>query len=161
VPSLTGKRVLVLGAETPDGRSLAPVLAVAGAQLALVAANPDAESAFAVQRLARRLNAVSQAIDAANETAVRVMLRQVSKQLGGLDAIVFCAEPLHLPHALALGSKELARSGSRTFVAVVPPGAAGVAAPSGIDLHTVTGSGDPQQTAAAVLACIAGPADNR
>lgn len=48
----------------------------------------DAESAFAVQRLARRLGAIAQAIDATNEAAVRVMVRQLSKELGGIDVAV-------------------------------------------------------------------------
>jgi len=86
-------RALVLGAETPAGRAITAALAEAGAQLALVASSTDAETAFAVQRLARRAGAaLSQAIDATNEMAVRVMTRQVSKALGGLDAVVFCAD---------------------------------------------------------------------
>jgi hypothetical protein len=83
------RRVLLLGAETDLGRACAEALAAAGHTLALVAATTDAEAAFAVKRLATRVGApVSQAIDATNEAAVRVMVRQVSKALGGLDVIV-------------------------------------------------------------------------
>lgn len=94
---LSGKRVLVLGAETEVGRAVVSAVVEAGASVAAVAATSDAEAAFAVQRLARRLTSggrrvIAQAIDATNEAAVRVMVRQVSKELGGLDAAVFCAD---------------------------------------------------------------------
>jgi NAD(P)-dependent dehydrogenase (short-subunit alcohol dehydrogenase family) len=94
---LAGKRVLVLGAETEIGRAVASATAEAGASVAAVAATSDAEAAFAVQRLSRQLSSgrgrvIAQAIDATNEAAVRVMVRQVSKELGGLHAAVFCAD---------------------------------------------------------------------
>jgi NAD(P)-dependent dehydrogenase (short-subunit alcohol dehydrogenase family) len=89
---LNDLRVLLLGAETDPGAATATALANAGAQLALVSGSRDAEAAFAVQRLARRLNATSQAIDATNEAAVRVMVRQVSKEMGGIEAAVSCVE---------------------------------------------------------------------
>jgi NAD(P)-dependent dehydrogenase (short-subunit alcohol dehydrogenase family) len=91
---LSGKRVLLLGAETDLGRAIAAALVEAGVRLALVGATNDADTAFAVQRLARKLNAeVSQAIDATNEMGVRVMVRQVSKALGGLDGVVCILDP--------------------------------------------------------------------
>jgi NAD(P)-dependent dehydrogenase (short-subunit alcohol dehydrogenase family) len=92
-PRLPGKRVLILGAETEIGRAVTTAVAEAGASVAAVAAASDAEAAFAVQRLARGLSAerkvIAQAIDATNEAAVRVMVRQVSKELGGLNAVVY------------------------------------------------------------------------
>ncbi|TMC68015.1 MAG: SDR family NAD(P)-dependent oxidoreductase [Chloroflexi bacterium] len=96
---LDGKRVLVLGAETDMGRAVTTAVAEAGAKVAAVAATSEAEAAFAVQRLARRLSSggqkvIAQAIDATNEAALRVMVRQVSKELGGLDAVVYCKRPL-------------------------------------------------------------------
>ena len=95
-PDLAGKRVLVLGAETEVGNAVVSAVAEAGASVAAVAATSDAEAAFGVQRLARRLasgerKVIAQAIDATNEAAVRVMVRQVSKELGGLDGVVYCA----------------------------------------------------------------------
>lgn len=88
---MTPKRVLLLGAETARGVETARALAAAGHTLALISATADAEAAFAVQRLARKLGAAaSQAIDATNEAAVRVMVRQVSKALGGIDQAVSC-----------------------------------------------------------------------
>jgi NAD(P)-dependent dehydrogenase (short-subunit alcohol dehydrogenase family) len=92
-------------------------LANAGARLALVSGIRDAEAAFTVQRLARRLNATSQAIDATNEAAVRVMVRQVSKAMGGLDAAVSCVEDataceLFERHA----RREMKRTGEGVYV---------------------------------------------
>jgi len=101
-PRLAGKRVLILGAETEVGRAVTTAVAEAGASVASVAATSDAEAAFAVQRLARQLSSggrrvIAQAIDATNEAAVRVMVRQVSKELGGLDAVILCEPPLERP----------------------------------------------------------------
>ena len=94
---LSNKRILLLGAETELGRAIASALAAAGAHLAVVAASTEPEAAFAVQRLARRLSAperpvIAQAIDATNEMAVRVMVKQASRQIEGLDALVFAAD---------------------------------------------------------------------
>ena len=88
--------MLVLGAETEIGGAVTSAVAEAGASVAAVAATSEAEAAFAVQRLARRLSSggrkvIAQAIDATNEAAVRVMVRQVSKEFSGLDAVVMFA----------------------------------------------------------------------
>ena len=70
-----------------------------------------------MQRLARRLNATSQAIDATNEAAVRVMVRQVSKEMGGIEAAVSCVEDatareLFERHA----RREMKRTGDGVYV---------------------------------------------
>ena len=129
-----GARALVLGAETVAGSAIAAALTAAGARVAVVAASPDADTAFAVQRLARRTGAAaSQAIDAGNEMAVRVMTRQVSKALGGLDLLVFCADlGDNTGHALALASRIAAREmrrsdGGTIAVALQEAGAVDVA----------------------------------
>ena len=123
---LSGKRVLVLGAETEIGRAVVTAVAEAGASVAAVAATSDAEVAFVVQRLARRLSSgrrkvIAQAIDATNEAAVRVMVRQVSKELGGLNAVVFCGDggddtfdAMRLTHRL--GSREVEKSGGGRII---------------------------------------------
>jgi len=113
---LDGKRVLVLGAETDMGRAVTTAVAEAGAKVAAVAATSEAEAAFAVQRLARRLSSggqkvIAQAIDATNEAALRVMVRQVSKELGGLDAVVYCKRPLPPVVSASQVEEELARDG--------------------------------------------------
>ena len=124
-------RALVLGAETPAGRALAAALAAAGARITLVAAGADTAVAFDVQRLARRLGALSQAIDATNEMAVRVMTRQVAKALGGLDALFFCADlgpktEASLALACRFAAREMAPDRGRggVIVAALPAGAA-------------------------------------
>ncbi len=119
----------MLGAETAAGSAIAAALTAAGARLAVVAASPDADTAFAVQRLARRKGAVaSQAIDAGNEMAVRVMIRQISKALGGLDLLVFCADlGDNTAHSLALAARfaarEMRRSDGGTIAVALPEAA--------------------------------------
>lgn len=111
------KRILLLGAETDVGRAAAEALAAAGVRLALVSSTSDAEAAFGVQRLARKLGTVSQAIDAMNEAAVRVMVRQVSKQLGGIDATVTCVEDdAVVSQVEKLARREMKRTGGGVFV---------------------------------------------
>ena len=162
-------RALVLGAGTPAGRALAAALAAAGARLALVASAGDAETAFAVQRLARRLGAaLSQAIDATNEMALRVMTRQVAKALGGLDALFFCADlGAATAEAFALAcrfaAREMARAGGGVIVAALPAGAvadigtlAAEQAPKGVRLLAVDVPAAPDDAwARGVLARLA------
>ncbi|MDO8616736.1 MAG: SDR family oxidoreductase [Dehalococcoidia bacterium] len=167
-PDLASKRVLLLGAETGVGRAIAEALVAGGARLALVATGADAETAFAVQRLGRRLNAPAQAIDGGNEMAVRVMVRQVSKQLGGIDAAVFCADrsaAFQAPLALAVryAARELARTHG-TFVAVdvepweQPEGELRL----GVTYVSVPLQKMPlEQAVARALHAVAGAADNR
>jgi len=115
---MLSKRVLVLGAETDLGRACAEALAEAGATLALVAATNDAETSFAVKRLAKRLGApLSQAINATNEAAVRVMVRQVSKELGGIEAVVDATQDIASRETVRrLAARELERTGGGAFV---------------------------------------------
>jgi NADP-dependent 3-hydroxy acid dehydrogenase YdfG len=150
-------RVLVLGAETAAGKALAAALAVAGARAVLVAASPDPQAAFAVQRLARRAGAASQAIDAANEMAVRVMTRRVAKALSGLDALLFCADlGERTADALALAcrfaAREMARAGGGTIAVAPPPGqtadAAGLSAeygPKGVRVLALDVPAEPDE----------------
>ncbi|MDO8613408.1 MAG: hypothetical protein Q7R32_11405, partial [Dehalococcoidia bacterium] len=150
-------RALVLGAETPAGRALAAALATAGARIALIAASAGADTAFDVQRLARRLGALSQAIDATNEMAVRVMTRQVSKALGGLDALFFCADlGAATAEALALAcrfaAREMARAGGGAIVvasAAAPPPPEGL--PEGVRAVAVDAPPAPDEAWARVV----------
>jgi NAD(P)-dependent dehydrogenase (short-subunit alcohol dehydrogenase family) len=161
-----GRRVVVLGAETAVGRALAQALAEAGARLLLVAARSEAEAAFAVQRLARRLGrpgqgpVLAQAIDAANDMAVRVMVRQAAKALGGLDALFFCADlgpltPLALALACRHGGRQMGRAGGGVIVCVGPDLEPGPLAEewraSGVRLLSLKGEGDAQALARQAL----------
>jgi NAD(P)-dependent dehydrogenase (short-subunit alcohol dehydrogenase family) len=136
---LEGKRVLILGAETEIGRAVVSATAEAGASVAAIAATSDADAAFAVQRLARGLSSgarkvIAQAIDGTNEAAVRMMVRQVSKELGGLDAIAFTISASagmerlaeSLGPILQFGGKELDRKGGGSIVVIDRPGDAAV-----------------------------------
>jgi len=163
----SGTRVLLLGAETEVGRAIAEALAAGAALLSLVATSPDAETAFAVQRLGRRLNAVAQAIDAGNEMAVRVMVRQVAKELGGLDAVVFCAGPgtkiqSSLELALRFGGREMARAGGGVFVAALSDAGLSLGGPAaGVEAVAVAAAGrDPEDVAREVLGHVAGAPHN-
>ncbi len=164
---LSGKRVLLLGAETDVGRAIAAALAEAGADLALVAATSDAESAFAVQRLARRLaapgrRARAQAIDATNEAALRVMTRQVSKELGGLDALVVCADVGEKTAAACrFAAREIARhGGGAVVIAAGEPedieALVGELAAQGVGLDVLAAAGGAEELSAEVLALLAG-----
>ena len=165
-------RALVLGAETPAGRALAAALAAASARIALVAAGADTATAFEVQRLSRRLGTLSQAIDATNEMAVRVMTRQVAKALGGLDALFFCADlGAATAEAFALAcrftAREMAPGRGRggAIVAALPAGAAADVgalaaehAPKGVLLLAVDAPPHPDDAwARDVLARLAPP----
>ncbi len=124
---LSGIRALVLGAETAAGQLLAAALAAGGARTAIVAASAEAEVAFAVQRLSRRIGAASQAIDATNEMAVRVMTRQMSKRLDGLDLLAFCADlgdetQSALTLAARFTAREMARTGGGSILVALPRG---------------------------------------
>jgi NAD(P)-dependent dehydrogenase (short-subunit alcohol dehydrogenase family) len=194
MPDLTGKRVLILGAETEIGRAVTTGVAESGASVAAVAATSDAEAAFAVQRLARRLSsgerkAIAQAIDATNEAAVRVMVRQMSKELGGLDAVVYLAawlnredtadnfeevDPQQLlgdvsskfikwmvvfEHFRKFAEKEFHRANGGKFVSVPPPG--GVIDPLPPDVLMLDTRNKPAETIAyEVVTAIAGEPDS-
>lgn len=166
---LNGKRVLLLGTETDLARALAVSLATAGADVAVVAGSADAEAAFAAQRLSRRLTTLgrrspAQAIDGTNEMAVRVMVRQIGKALGGLDAVVIAADSGSLSRfaldlALRFGTREMTRHGSSgRFVLVgIPAGSAPAEPPPRVEFRTIATEGkDAQQVAKETQDGIAG-----
>jgi len=159
-------RVLVLGAETDLGRLIATRLAERGARVAAVATVAESQAAFAVQRLARRLGGPGQAIDGGNEMAVRVMVRQVAKELGGLDAVVCCAGPgttqASLELALRFGGREMARTGGGVFVAALSEPGLPLGRPAvGVATVAVATAGrDPDDVAREVLGLVAGAPHN-
>jgi NAD(P)-dependent dehydrogenase (short-subunit alcohol dehydrogenase family) len=162
------KKVLVLGAETGPGGAIVAALAGGGAQVAAVASDSGAEAAFAVKRLARRTGedarVLSQAIDARNEMAVRVMVRQVAKEMGGLDAAVVCSDT-HAGEAAALAlrfaGREIGKGGGGEFVVVAPSPPEGLAPPPDIDLIFVPVVDRPEdEVAREVLGYIGGAPHN-
>lgn len=113
--TLEGRRVLLAGAESNLAPGIAAALTQSGARVALVAMRSDADSAFTAQRLARKVGAgLSQAIDGSNDAAIRVMVRQVAKALGGIDAVVASEDNARLR---AHAARELERTGGAFLVA--------------------------------------------
>jgi len=164
---LTGRRAIVLGAETPIGQALCAALGDAGAVVAAVAATTAAEASFAAKRAARRAGragrqAIAQAIDAGNEMAVRVMVRQVSKAMGGLDLLFFAADlGLRTDGACTLAirfaAKEMAKQGSGAVVVLQPADRAPPsveALPPGINISTVQYVPEPGGLQQAVTAAM-------
>ncbi|MEX0785522.1 MAG: SDR family oxidoreductase [Dehalococcoidia bacterium] len=88
---LTGKRALVVGAATGAGHAIALALAEAGADIALCGTN--AQQAMDVRKAAREVRdlgrtAIEQTTDVASGQGAQVMVRQVAKELGGIDVLV-------------------------------------------------------------------------
>jgi NAD(P)-dependent dehydrogenase (short-subunit alcohol dehydrogenase family) len=160
---LTGKRGLVAGVETDLGRTVAATLSRAGATVAVVATISDPDTTFATQRLARKLGGPGQAIDGTNDMAVRVMVRQISKEIGGLDAIVLCTSPGAVSLLARYGGKELDRSGGHHLVIVseddvqIDTEARAVKKrPSWLPVTIRPGDGGDEATADAVLQLLSG-----
>ena len=90
---LSGKRALVVGAASSVGRAIALALSEAGADVTVTTATPKASEVLAVKRLARQIAVTGlrrepQILDASLGAAVQVMVRQVVKDMGGLDILV-------------------------------------------------------------------------
>jgi NAD(P)-dependent dehydrogenase (short-subunit alcohol dehydrogenase family) len=90
---LSGKRALVVGAGSSVGRAIALALSEAGADVTVTSTTPAAGEVLAVKRLAQQIAAAGprrepQALGASLGTAVQVMVRQVVKDMGGLDILV-------------------------------------------------------------------------
>lgn len=100
---LSGKRALVVGAGGGAGRAIALALAEAGADLALCTSTNDGNEMMSVRKTARAArelgrNAIDTATDVSTGQGAQVMVRQVAKQLGGIDILVnapdlFLAKP--------------------------------------------------------------------
>lgn len=94
---LTGKQALVVGAENATGRAIAFALAEAGADVTVAASSSGGEEMFAVKRLAREIEALGRraaavAADVSLGTGAQVMVRQVVKDAGRIDALVNAQE---------------------------------------------------------------------
>ena len=90
---LSGKRALVVGAASGVGRAIALALAEAGAELALATVTTAAEETLALRKTARAVRdmgrtAIERSVDASSGQGAQVMVRQVAKELGGIDVLV-------------------------------------------------------------------------
>jgi NAD(P)-dependent dehydrogenase (short-subunit alcohol dehydrogenase family) len=93
-PDLTGRRALVIGAGTPAGRTIALALAEAGADVAVAASSLDGEEVMACRRTRRAIEKLGRrsaeyAFDVTLGQNVQVSTRQVAKEMGGLDILVY------------------------------------------------------------------------
>jgi NAD(P)-dependent dehydrogenase (short-subunit alcohol dehydrogenase family) len=101
--SLAGKTGLVLGAGTPAGQAIAVALAEAGADVAVASASIDGEEVMACRRTRRAIEALGRrsaeyAFDVTLGQNVQVSTRQVAKEMGGLDILVYAvASALNRP----------------------------------------------------------------
>ena len=94
---LTGRKALVLGAGTPAGRAIAVALAAAGADVAVASSSLDGEEVMACRRTRRAVEAAGRrsaeyAFDVTLGQNVQVSTRQVAKEMGGLDILVYAVQ---------------------------------------------------------------------
>lgn len=94
---LTGRRALVLGAGSAAGAAVAVALAEAGADIAVAAASIEGTEVMAVRRSRRQIAALGRrtaeyAFDVTLGANVHVSTRQVVKELGGLDILVYAVD---------------------------------------------------------------------
>jgi 3-oxoacyl-[acyl-carrier protein] reductase len=100
---LTGMRALVVGCSNPSGRAIALALAEAGADIAVASATMDAEEVMEAKRVAKTVAATgrksfSQGWDVTLPTNVQVGLKQIIKEFGTPNILVFNADmPLAKP----------------------------------------------------------------
>ena len=90
---LTGKRALVIGAGAPAGRAIALALGEAGADLTVSSITTDGDEVVRAKKVQSELtkmgrSAATVATDVTLGTGVQVMVRQVAKDMGGIDILV-------------------------------------------------------------------------
>ena len=83
---LSGRRVIVYGAERPAAAAAVEALREAGALVGVTSAATDGTSLFRLKKAAA--GGPTEAVDLANGTNVQVATRKLSKELGGLDAAI-------------------------------------------------------------------------
>jgi NAD(P)-dependent dehydrogenase (short-subunit alcohol dehydrogenase family) len=90
---LKGRRALVIGAGGGAGRAIALALGEAGADVTVSSATENGEEVMRVKSVQRELTKMGRksstvATDVTLGTGVQVMVRQVAKDLGGIDILV-------------------------------------------------------------------------
>lgn len=111
---ISGRRALVLGAGGPQARALAAALAQAGADVAVASTSLDGAEVMAVRRVRKQIEALGRrsaeyAFDVTLGANVQVSTRQVSKDLGGLDILVYAVDTPLTKAAAATTDAEWAR----------------------------------------------------
>lgn len=90
---LTGRRVIVYGAEKPAATAIVAALREAGAAVGVTSANTDGTSLFRLKKAGG--SGPTEAVDLANGTNVQVATRKISKELGGVDAAIVAPNLYH------------------------------------------------------------------
>ena len=90
---LLGKHALIMGVAADIAERIALALAEAGADVALTTATNDADEAFSLRRISRGVRALgrqsmNESVDMSIGTGVQIAMRQVAKELGGIDILV-------------------------------------------------------------------------
>jgi len=103
-----------MGASGETASAVAIACAEAGADVAVTSATQDADEAFAIRRLAKRISdldrrSIAEAVDLSLGTNVQVAVRQIAKQLGGIDVLVVAADVRVVKPAERLSDSEWAR----------------------------------------------------
>jgi NAD(P)-dependent dehydrogenase (short-subunit alcohol dehydrogenase family) len=116
--SVGGKRVLVIGGETPVGRSIAIGLAEAGADVAIASRTTDTQADFAINSALNEVWAIDRkgvalVIDASDDDQVRGALDRTEAELGSIDGVFAVVEEFDAARLGAVFS-------DRQFLAVAP-----------------------------------------
>lgn len=90
---LSGKRALVIGAGAPAGRAIALALGEAGADVTVSSVTTDGEEVMRARRVQQELTKLGRrsstvATDVTLGQGVQVMVRQVAKEMDGIDILV-------------------------------------------------------------------------
>jgi NAD(P)-dependent dehydrogenase (short-subunit alcohol dehydrogenase family) len=90
---LSGKRALVIGAGGPAGRAIALALGEAGADVTVSSATNDGEEVLRAKKVQQALvkmgrTSATVATDVTLGAGVQVMVRQVAKEMDGIDILV-------------------------------------------------------------------------
>lgn len=94
---LSGKRALVVGFGNPAGEAIALALAEAGADVATASSTTDGDEVMAAKRASKQIVefgrvTYAQAWDASLGTNVQVNMRQLVKEFGAPDIVVFAGD---------------------------------------------------------------------
>ena len=94
---LAGRRALVMGANSPAAAAIALALAQAGSDVAITTTTSDAEEAYNLRRLRKRITdlgrrSMDESADLSLATNVQITVRQVAKELGGIDLMAIEAD---------------------------------------------------------------------
>ncbi len=90
---LSGRRVIVYGAEKPVATAIVQALREAGAYVGVTSANTDGTSLFRLKKAGG--SDPTEAVDLSNGTNVQVATRKISKELGGVDAAIVVPQLYH------------------------------------------------------------------